>query len=112
MSSGQLDYLNGFAQAIRAGGLTDAQTTARADLYGAPLAGAYNRGFVTGGKETGVGGWVWNGQDDCCENCAPRLGETYTADDLPGYPGEGDFGSDLCLGGPNCRCWLEPVEGE
>lgn len=108
----QMDYLRGFARDVRKGVLSDAQASARADLYGAPLNGAYSRGFIEGGKERGVTGYTWNtvGDDACCENCAPRDGVDYLVDELPGYPGEGDFGSELCLGGPACRCWLEPNE--
>lgn len=110
----QAGYLRGFAQDVGDGLLSDAEISARAALYGGPLTGAYSQGLVAGGSERGVQAYIWNtqGDDSCCENCAPRDGVQYAEEDLPGFPGEGDFGSELCLGGPQCRCSLEPVEPE
>lgn len=46
---------------------------------------------------------TWITEDDPCDLCAERSGRTYTLQDLPGLPGDGDFG-ELCEGGINCRC--------
>ncbi|MDE2100393.1 MAG: phage portal protein [Patescibacteria group bacterium] len=56
---------------------------------------------------------TWHAQADPCDLCAEKDGESWTLDDLPGYPGDGGYG-DLCEGGPKCRCWLtyEKVEQE
>lgn len=54
---------------------------------------------------------VWHlGTAEHCQPCVDRDGEEFTFDSLPGYPGTGDFGSELCAGGPNCNCWLEYLQ--
>ena len=51
---------------------------------------------------------VWHvTASDPCDPCADRDGQVFTADELPGWPGDGEFGGDLCEGGPNDRCELE-----
>ncbi len=53
---------------------------------------------------------VWHLGDtvEPCENCIDLDGQSFSPDDIPGYPGDGGFGQDtLCLAGPNCGCEIE-----
>jgi len=51
--------------------------------------------------------WMAEG-DKPCDNCSALDGQSFSPDELPGFPGDGDFGQDtLCTGGPNCNCGLD-----
>jgi 8-oxo-dGTP pyrophosphatase MutT (NUDIX family) len=39
-----------------------------------------------------------------CGPCVARDGKTFSLKTLPGWPGDGGFGGDICRGGPNCHC--------
>lgn len=82
----------------------------RADLYGAGLTGAYNSAYGETVQASG-GDYeiVWNlGATDHCVVCLGLEGQSFSFDDLPFYPGDGNFGSGggTCEGGPCCGCWL------
>lgn len=86
---------------------SDEGTLAQASLYGDAAGPAYEQGFGDGVTEDTPDAVItWNSEDDACPLCLDRNGETYSADTLPGYPGDGSFG-ELCDGGPNCRCNIE-----
>jgi hypothetical protein len=50
----------------------------------------------------------WQTTDaEACDLCQDHEGDNpYSLDTLPGWPGDGEFGGPVCLGGPNCRCTL------
>jgi uncharacterized protein YnzC (UPF0291/DUF896 family) len=104
----------------------------RAAMYGASLTSAYEQAYgttaiasmssttpATEGLTDGSGMSntpssaviTWNALPDACEQCAGRDGTEYTSATLPGWPGDGSFGGDLCLGGPLCRCTLTYSDG-
>jgi 8-oxo-dGTP pyrophosphatase MutT (NUDIX family) len=70
---------------------------------------AYEEGFGRTVTQASPGALaVWHTlATDPCPPCEDRDGQVFTLDDLPGWPGDGDFGGDLCEGGPNDRCELE-----
>jgi len=108
----QRPYLADFAAAILAG-LAGTEIADRAGLYGDTMTGAYEEGYGTTASDTLDNPLItWHlGDADHCALCEERDGEQYTPDELPGWPGDGDFG-DVCEGGPRCACWLEYGEGE
>jgi hypothetical protein len=113
----QAGYLDGFADDIEAG-VSSADLADRAALYAAGLTSLFEQGYVDEGTgaiasddtDTGdaSGNIVWNlGDAEHCPNCEELDGQAFTADDLPGFPGDGVFGQDeLCEGGPRCACFL------
>ena len=89
-----------------------AELTARLDLYGATLNGAYNEAYgdTIHADQDHDYDIVWRlGHTEHCDKCVGRDGKSFTFDDLPGWPGDGGFG-ELCEGGPNCGCHLEFVQ--
>lgn len=124
----QRSFLAGFAADISAGryggvattsntgevtvaALDDTALSARGDLYNGSTWSAYQRGTIEGAADEAPYGtirWVTSGDEGVCAECAERDGEIYTQDELPGFPGDGDFG-ELCEGGPACRCFLEYI---
>lgn len=130
----QRPYLLGFAMAALSGSLSAVMTQVRAHLYGDALTGAYEQGYgntalaawgtpdpATAGLSTGNGvagsgseavmTWHAENDDSTCDLCAARDGERYTAQTLPGWPGDGSFGGPICMGGPNCRCTITYSDG-
>jgi len=70
---------------------------------------AYEEGFgrtVTQAAPDALAVWRTLATDPC-QPCEERDGQVFTLNELPGWPGDGDFGGDLCEGGPNDRCELE-----
>lgn len=91
--------------------LSAAQLAARLALYGQTLTGAYNAGYGQTLQATGrTYEIIWHlGHAEHCKLCVDRDGKVFTFKDLPGWPGDGEFGGikAICLGGPNCKCELE-----
>lgn len=81
----------------------------RLDLYGQTLHGAYNQAYgLTVHKSRPDYELIWHlGNAEHCAPCRERAGKSFTFDTMPGWPGDGGFGGDLCEGGPNCACWYE-----
>lgn len=109
----QAPYLSSFAVAIT-DGMSPAELNARAALYGETVTPAYEEAYTTTASVSGHAityRWHATGDDHTCENCASLDGEEFTATNLPGWPGDGGFGGlELCVAGPNCRCWLEVID--
>lgn len=75
---------------------------------------AYEEAFGRTMMDSGPVQAIWRTKAaDPCGPCADRDGEVFAPEDLPGWPGDGDFGGELCEGGPNDRCEIEwrPVPG-
>lgn len=105
----QHQYLQNLAKDITAGLATEALAQ-RIDLYGETSRWFYELGQGQTLKRSGaVSKIIWYTGGAGCERCALRDGVSYDWDSLPGVPGAGGFGSDLCLGGPRCHCHLEYV---
>lgn len=115
-----LDSQGGFLATLAAmligGALTTAMINARMAAYAATANPIYERGFAAGvNRLTGAGvpggpavvvTWNAEGDQNTCELCDDRNGQTWdSTDDYP-YPGEGNYG-EICEGGPNCRCSLD-----
>jgi 8-oxo-dGTP pyrophosphatase MutT (NUDIX family)/predicted ABC-type ATPase len=115
----QHHYLLDFAAAIMAGvglagtvstggmahnadagtGLSDAQIDARADIYGESVTPAYEQGYVSTVADNATGPvtfrWTAVGDDSTCDTCDTLDGSEFdTMDDIPFWPGDGDFGAD------------------
>jgi hypothetical protein len=113
-AAAQSSYLDGFADDIMGGDLSTSDLADRAALYAAGLTGAFEQGYVETGDDvsddtSGAANIVWNlGDAEHCGNCLDLDGQAFTADDLPGFPGDGYFGGDdgMCEGGPRCACFL------
>lgn len=109
----QRAYVTGFLQDVLAAALSDDALDARLGLYAGTLTGAYEAGYASGVvDEVGEGDedavqltWYTSGDDNVCDLCAARDGQSFSLADLldEGFPGDGGFG-DRCEGGPNCRC--------
>ena len=76
--------------------------------YANSLNPLFENGFVDGVAQLGeVEQAEWETEDDeACDICDPRNGQTWVGSDMDGmpYPGEGGFGGPVCLGGWRCRC--------
>lgn len=115
----QRPYLTQFAADIQAGTATGDALSQRAALYTGPVWTAMQRGHAeavaaqTDAADVASLSVVWHtkGDAEVCTLCEGRNGQTYTAETLPGYPGEGSFGGPICEGGPQCRCSLEWLVG-
>ena len=112
----QAPFLDGFASDISDGVSSDALSS-RAELYAGGLTAPYEEGYVDTATDSNPDAEItWNlGEDteDHCEVCEDLDGQSFSADDLPGFPGDGGFGAgggndgaDLCQGGPLCDCFL------
>ncbi len=109
----QHGFLTGMAQDI-VGGVGMGMIGARLDLYGQSTRPTFEEGYMSAAATTvaKAGGTVkitWRLGDSAepCVNCVARDGQTFTEETLPGYPGDGSFGGELCLGGPQCACSLQ-----
>jgi hypothetical protein len=105
-AEGQRGFLAGLLQDVTAG-LSLAAIGARLAQYAATLYKAYNAAYgntVMDAHPQWQIIWELGDAKDHCGPCVDRAGQTFTLDTLPGWPGSGDFGSNVCLGGPNCRC--------
>ena len=92
----------------------DKKLKGRIELYAQTLEAVYNKSYAQAARNSGKE-WriTWQlGPGENCSNCEDRDGQQFTFATLPGIPGEGIFGGDLCQGGPNCHCSLEFEEAE
>lgn len=102
----QRGYLTGLLQDVVAG-LSTAAIGARLALYATTLYRAYNSSYgdtVMDAHPTYEIIWELGDARDHCRNCVNRAGKSFTVKTLPGWPGDGPFGGNVCLGGPNCKC--------
>lgn len=115
----QSPFLMGLAAAILAAIGPDGEATTSLDgrfqQYGAAARQAYETGYGTtmlASADPGTYAIVWHTTSaKPCKACADRDGKTFSEQSLPGWPGDGGYGSaGLCAGGPNCRCYLEYVQ--
>jgi hypothetical protein len=82
------------------------------DSYAATVNGAYSNGYGETVLESGGDWsihWELGAAINHCKECIARDGITYTIHDFPGWPGDGDFGGNICMGGPNCSCTVSFV---
>jgi len=110
----QRGYLMGLIQDVVAG-LSLAAIGARLAQYAASLYKAYNQAYgrtVMDAHPTYTIVWELGDAKDHCGPCVDRAGKTFTLKTLPGWPGDGGFGGNVCLGGPNCRCSCRFVPAE
>lgn len=115
-AEGQRGYLMGLLAAVTAAGVALGSLAGRLGLYGRSLNGAYNAAYgntvrAEGGADYQI---VWHlGASEHCALCVARDGQVFTFHSLPGFPGDGGFGGPgaVCLGGANCRCSLEYLQG-
>lgn len=111
-AQGQQGYLMGLMKAaLAAAAVSD--IAARLATYGQTLTGAYNHAYGSTVQSSHPSyEIVWElGATEHCDACMDRAGKVYTFDSLPGFPGDGDFGGDICSGGPRCGCSLSYREG-
>lgn len=113
----QRQYVTGMAQATVNASTQAADLTwlpARTRMYGSTLNGAWNNGFGDTIEDAHPDSKiVWRlGETEHCDLCLARDGQEFTFDTLPGFPGDGGFGGDLCEGGPLCGCALVYKEGD
>ena len=73
-------------------------------LYAGMVWGGYWMGHVLSGPPETVYRWAGTIDADTCADCMDRIGNEYTVDTLPGWPGDQ---STECDG--NCRCWPEEI---
>jgi hypothetical protein len=87
----------------------------RADVYGATMNGAYNEAYgdtVSDAHPTYKVVWQLGDASGSCGACKGRDGQVFdSVGDLPGYPGDSEFGG-FCLGGPNCTCGISFIEND
>lgn len=115
-ASNQQPFLMGMAQDAAQASQTGESPTwlpARAKLYSETMRPAwehaYGRTAAIADPTTKI---IWHlGEAEHCPLCIARDGQEYTIDTLPCWPGDGGFG-ECCLGGPNCKCWLEFKVGD
>lgn len=109
----QQGYLMGLMRdALAAAAVGD--LASRLGLYGQTLVGAYNAAYgqtVTTAHPTYEIVWELGATEKHCQPCISRAGKVFTVQTLPGWPGDGDFGGDICSGGPRCGCSLSYREG-
>jgi hypothetical protein len=116
----QGDFLQGLLQDLLAAGALLGSLVSRFGLYGSQVRSAFEQGYGTSIFAADPNAWlVWHTTSSRpCALCAPRDGRTYNASTLPGWPGDGGFGGTsvsaasmgMCMGGPNCKCYLEAVD--
>ena len=96
--NGQFSFLKGFADDVESGsGVMEPDM--RMGMYAKAIKPAYHAGSL---HESDDGSeWNWDlGPGENCEDCVSNAeGGPYSADDLPGLPGDGQT---VC--GPNCNC--------
>lgn len=116
-ADGQEPYLHGLMQDLLAGAALGVGAdwldgyTSRFGLYGGQVRTAYEEGYglttLATADNPEVYTITWHTTSNKpCHLCEDRDGKTFTATDLPGWPGDGSFGG-LCAGGPACHCVLE-----
>jgi len=116
----QSDFLQGLLQDLLTAGLLIDAFLSRFGLYGAQVRSAFEQGFGMSVFAADPDAYIiWHTTSARpCDLCAPRDGQVYSAATLPGWPGDGGFGGmsasgmGLCMGGPNCKCYLEAVQGD
>jgi 8-oxo-dGTP pyrophosphatase MutT (NUDIX family) len=105
--------LESFGSDIANGDVSDAAIANRASMWADQAQPAFEEGYVDSGAASGTP-IIWHLGDTSqpCDLCLNRDGEKFTVDEIDGigFPGDGDFGGDTCLGGPRCGCWLEFVK--
>ncbi len=102
--------LDRFAANLMGGVMSDPRLEAILGSVASAMYGLYNLGFGAGVDQMGdvvQTTWRAEGDKNTCQPCGDRDGAIWYADEPHPYPGTGRFGSDICQGGPNCRCWLE-----
>ena len=90
----------------------DKKLKGRIELYSRTLEAVYNKSYADAIKGSGSE-WriTWMlGPGENCSTCEALSGQEFTFDTLPGIPGSGGFGDDLCEGGPRCKCSLDYEE--
>jgi 2'-5' RNA ligase len=114
----QRPFITGMAAAVssaeRNGTDPESWLPARANLYGEGTSAAWQQGYTAAVRKSKPDvKIVWRlGEAEHCPLCIARDGQEFTFETLPGWPGDGGFGGPLCLGGPNCNCHLDLVEGD
>jgi hypothetical protein len=107
----QQGYLMGLMQDLYTNGNGDPDSIlgAQIDLYEGTVIPAYEEAYGTVLGSTGDDYNIeWKTTDDeACELCQEHEDDgPFSLDSLPGWPGDGEFGGPVCLGGLNCRCTL------
>lgn len=120
LAGDQHPYLQGLMQDVLAGvSRQGAKPTSSPDnlraaleprlaLYAKQSRQIYERAYartLLAARPDAAATWLCLGPEPC-DLCGPRDEQQYTADALPGWPGDGGFG-DVCEGGPNCNCELD-----
>lgn len=107
-SDGLNDRLLALGALLIGGAVSAAMLDAWMGTYANSLNPLYENGFADGVDQLGqILSATWETEDeDACELCDPRNGQTWVADDMDGmpYPGEGGFGGPVCMGSWRCRC--------
>lgn len=104
------EYLAHFVEDLEGDGdLDQGAVGRRAALYADRLAGTANEAWALALPDDTVFVWELGARDESnCDECPARaLGGPYTAEDLPGYPGDN---STPCVF--NCRCRLLTDAGQ
>lgn len=111
-AQGQQGFLMGLMKAALAAEAVEA-LSARLDTYASTLVGSYNSAYGQTVQSSHPDyEIVWElGATEHCGPCLDREGKVFTFDTLPGWPGDGAFGGDICAGGPRCGCSLSYREG-
>lgn len=95
-------------------GISTAALANRFGLYAQTLVGAYNSAYgqtVVSAHPTYEIVWELGATEKHCAPCLSRAGKVFTVQSLPGWPGDGDFGGNICAGGSRCGCSLSYREG-
>lgn len=107
-----LEYLDGFHQAIAAGkyvdddGAVTAGMENRADMYVTALERSFNEAFVLASDEGDSFWWKLGGVNNCPDCIELAGGGPYPAAEMPTVPGGG---ATQCL--TRCNCFLERSDG-
>ena len=103
----QQHYFDRMVAGLRDGSIALEAAPHRAAAYAGSTTTAQAYGVVTG--KPADSRFLWDGPDgeESCEDCGPRIGQTFTLDELMagGFPGQ-----QTCL--TNCRCDVTPVDEE
>lgn len=99
-----LNYLDRFAALIPASQWSEAYLTDRAAKYANSLHGVFWAGRVSRYEPEQLLRWLAVDDPATCKACESLNQHLFTVEGLPGLPG------DMCAGGGNCRCQLEPVD--
>lgn len=112
----QRQYLVGMARTTTEARRTSASPTwlpQRASLYGQATTPAWHQAYgQTVQADHPDYTIIWRlGDTEHCDLCRAREDHEYTFETLPGWPGDGGFGT-LCEGGQLCGCHLDYMEGD